>query len=642
MDIFDIITLFGGVGLFLYGMHLMGESLKNLAGSSLENILARLTTSRMEIVGRIKGFALGTVVTAIIQSSAATTIMLIGFVNAGIMNLSQTTAVVFGANVGSTATAQILRLADIGGENVFLKLLKPSSFAPILIGIGSFILLFAKKKRLKDIAGILIGLGVLFFGMTTMEHAFEPLQESESFKALFISFTNPLIGFGIGLVLTALIQSSSASVGILQVLSTTGAVTYASAIPVIIGMNVGKCSTILLGSIGANKKAKRVSIIYLVFNLFGAAALMTLIYGVNAIAQFEFWADRVNHGDIANIHLLFNLLTAAALLPLTRQVADLTGRIMNDVDEENGSSKVLDTLDIRLLNTPVTAIAQSRIVMCHMIDNIMENYYLSTGMFYNYSEEDMAKVENNEKFIDKCETTLNEFLLKVTSQNMLSRDLRKQASELLNSISDLERIGDHCAAMAHFSASMKEAKLSFSEKGKAELQIIITAVEKILDLSFTAFKKDDSSATIRIEILDDMINELKETIKEHHVNRLQTGECSVEVGFFLVDTLTSLERIGGHCVNVAHHVTKRFAAPQAFDEMHGHAYNANLKNTEEYQALYMYYEQAYLKPIGKYNAHPIAENEAPAEAVVSEALVTETDVPETHEKAKKKKRPKKK
>lgn len=605
MDIFSILTLFGGIGMFLYGMNLMGTSLKNLAGGKLERILSRLTTGKSELISRLKGFGLGTAVTAIIQSSAATTIMLIGFVNAGIMNLSQTIPVVFGANVGSTVTAQILRLSDLGESNIILKLLKPSSFAPVLIGIGAFIILFSKKKRYHDVAGILVGLGVLFFGMNTMEGVFEPLQDSESFQQLFVSFGNPFIGIIIGLALTALIQSSSAAVGILQALSSTGAVAYSSAIPVVIGINIGKCMTILLGGIGANKKAKRVALSYLIFNIIGAVFFVIVIYGLNLFLHFGFWDTVVNRGDIANVHLLFNLVIAVLLLPFATQVSRLTGFFIRE-EEESKPDRILESLDPMLLSTPTTALAQAKRVMFAMVDAIMENYYLSTELLFEYSEKKTEAVHKNEHFIDKCETSLNEYLLQITSKR-LHTDQRKMASELLNSVSDFERIGDHCELIAGVAVRKLESGMTFSEKGNAELQIIFNAVEKIMDLSFTSFKTDDSTATLRVEILSEMINDLKEAIKEHHVNRLQTGECSVEGGFLLVDILTSLERIGSHCTNIAHHITKRFADDSGFDEMHGHAYSVAVKKTEDYKALYLYYDQMYLKPVRKYNAVPVSE-----------------------------------
>lgn len=594
MNIFSILTLLGGVGLFLYGMNLMGASLKNLAGGSLEKILEKLTTGKHKATGAIKGFSLGTGVTAIIQSSAATTIMLIGFVNAGIMKLSQAIPVVFGSNLGSTATAQILRLGDLGEKNVFIKLLKPSSFAPILICIGAFIILFSKKKKNKDIAGILVGLGVLFFGMTTMEGVFAPLKESQKFQDLFTSFNNPFLGILIGLVLTAIIQSSSASVGILQAISSTGVVTYGTAIPIIIGQNIGKCMTILLGSIGANKKAKRVSMSYLLFNIFGTVLFIALIYGLQVFIDMPFMANTINRGGVANLHLLFNLITGLILLPFSSAMANITGKIFKD-DEESKIDKELATLDERLLDTPNIALAQCRKVMFSMTDAIRENFDTGCRLLADYNEADATALLENEEFIDKCESALNAYLLKITSKALTKPD-RRLASELLNSISDLERIGDHCETLLNTARNIEDEKITFSEQGSKEIHIALDATANIINTTFSAFKNDDLQAVARIEPLAQTIDELKETIKEHHVIRLQTGECGIAGGFALVDILTSLERIGSHCSNIALHIAKKLST-EHIDEMHGHIYTSGYKTSEEYKALYFYYVSLYSTPI---------------------------------------------
>ena len=594
MDIFSILTLLGGVGLFLYGMNLMGASLKNLAGGSLQKVLEKLTPGKNKATGAIKGFGLGTGVTAIIQSSAATTIMLIGFVNAGIMKLSQAIPVVFGANIGSTATAQILRLGDLGEHNVFIKLFKPSSFAPMLICIGAFIILFSKKKRNKDIAGILVGLGVLFFGMTTMEGVFAPLKESEKFQELFTSFNNPLLGILIGLVLTAIIQSSSASVGILQAISSTGVVTYGTAIPIIIGQNIGKCMTIILGSIGANKKAKRVSLSYLLFNIFGAVFFTIVIYGLQLFIKMPFMDNVINRGGIANVHFLFNFLTSLMLLPLTSKMADITGKLIGD-DEESKIDKELRSLDPMLLTTPNVAITQCKNVMHSMMDAVSENFHIGCDLIKKYDQKQADILLENEEFIDRCESALNEYLLKVTSKNLTKHD-RRQASELLNSVSDLERIGDYCENLMVTAKSIEEQKITFSEDGSEELFTILAATENIITTTFNAFKDDDLTAIARIEPLAQTISEVKEIIKEHHVIRLQTGECGIAGGFALVDILTGLDRIGSHCSNIGLHIAKKISS-ENIDEMHGHIYTVGYKTSEEYKALYCYYVSLYSSPI---------------------------------------------
>ena len=634
MDLFSILTLLGGVGLFLFGMNLMGASLKNLAGGSLEKVLEKLTTGKNQFTGTVKGFSLGTAVTAIIQSSAATTIMLIGFVNAGIMKLGQAIPVVFGANIGSTATAQILRLGDLAETSIFLKLLKPSSFAPILICIGAFIILFTSNNKKRDIASILVGLGILFLGMNTMEGVFAPLKESESFQNLFTSFNNPLLGILIGLVLTAIIQSSSASVGILQAISSTGVVTYGTAIPIIIGQNIGKCMTIILGGIGANKKAKRVSLSYLFFNIFGAVFFVVIIYGLQLFIDMPFMEKVVNRGNIANVHFMFNFITSLILLPFSNQVANITGKIIRD-DEESKIDKELATLDPRLIATPAIAISQARNVMFSMADCIRENFATACRLISNYNEEDAAKLEENEDFIDKCESSLNNFLLKVTSQNNMSRAERLDVSELLNSLSDMERIGDHCENLLIVSKNISEQKISFSDQGMKEIQTALKATDNIIDMTLSAFKEDDLQAISRIEPLAQTISEITELIKDHHVVRLQVGECGIPGGFALVDILTSLDRIGSHCKNIGLHIAKKIRGTH-MDEMHGHIYITGYKTSEEYKALYVYYSSIYEDPIAEDFDNSLRElraitssddqtSESPASPVTAPNNVADTD-----------------
>lgn len=623
MDFFSILTLLGGVGLFLFGMNLMGASLKNLAGGSLEKVLEKLTTGKNQFTGTIKGFSLGTAVTAIIQSSAATTIMLIGFVNAGIMKLGQAIPVVFGANIGSTATAQILRLGDLSETSFILKLLKPSSFAPILICIGAFIILFTSNNKKRDVASILVGLGILFLGMNTMEGVFAPLKESESFQNLFTSFNNPLLGILIGLVLTAIIQSSSASVGILQAISSTGVVTYGTAIPIIIGQNIGKCMTIILGGIGANKKAKRVSLSYLMFNIFGAVFFVVVIYGLQLFIDMPFMAKVVNRGNIANVHFMFNFITSLILLPFSNQVAKITGKIIKD-EEESKIDKELATLDPRLIATPAIAISQARNVMFAMADCIRENFDIARKLISEYNEEEAAKLEENEDFIDKCESSLNNFLLKVTSQNNMSRAERLDVSELLNSLSDMERIGDHCENLLVVSRNIHEQKISFSDQGMKEIEMALKATANIIDMTLSAFKEDDLQAISRIEPLAQTISEITELIKDHHVIRLQIGECGIPGGFALVDILTSLDRIGSHCKNIGLHIAKKIRGTH-MDEMHGHIYITGYKTSEEYKALYVYYSSMYEDPIAENFDNSLREMTTDYEPAVEEPAVAISD-----------------
>ena len=592
MDILSILQLFGGIGLFLYGMNLMGSSLELLAGGSLQRILETLTTSKKKGVGEVKGWALGTAVTAIIQSSAATTIMLIGFVNAGIMKLGQAIPVVFGANVGSTATAQILRLGDIESGNLFMKLLKPSSFAPMLVGVGAFIILFSKKKRWKDIAGILIGLGVLFYGMTLMEQVFAPLKESAAFQKFFLSFENPLLGIAAGLIITAIIQSSSASVGILQALSATGAVTYATAIPIIIGQNLGKCMTILLGSLGVNKNAKRVSLSYLLFNIIGAVFFFIVIYGVYYSFGLPFLSDQVNRGDIANIHLGFNLITSLVLLPFSKHISDLTGRIVgtDPMDEEE---KEFMKLDDRLLQTPAIALEQCRRLMEQMISRVETNFRIATNMIRHYDESSFTQLDKNEHFADRCETELTSYIIRINRAG-LSEDAKFMLSEILNSIGDVERIGDYCMNIAYIARDMKYNKINFSLEGMRELDIMMRAAQETISNLFTAFRTRDRLLAIKTEPLSDIIEQMSAVLKEHHILRLQEGICNAHSGAAFFDLTNSFERISAHAGNVSLHIIKRMEANRSFDEMHGNTQNIS---GDDYNRIIEEYENSYLLPV---------------------------------------------
>ena len=592
MDIMSILQLLGGVGLFLYGMSLMGSSLEKLAGSGLERILEKLTTGKNKATGYIKGWGLGAGVAAIFQSSAATTIMLIGFVNAGIMKVAQAMPVIMGANVGSTATAQILRLGDLGSDNIFVQLIKPTSFAPILVGIGAFIFLFSKKKQAKNVSGILVGLGVLFYGMTTMESVFAPLRDSAAFQKAFVSFNNPLIGILVGLIITAIIQSSNASIGILQALSATGSVTYISAFPIIIGVNLGKCMTTILGGIGGNKKSKRLVLGYILFNLFGAIMFCVIIYSIYYSVGIGFFGNTINRSGIANIHFLFNFLTSIFLLPFSQKLSNLTGIIIGEEDVSK-SDKELATLDEMLLNTPTIALQQCKNIISSMADAIYENYHLSTGLIYNYDPDKFVALEENESFIDRCESALSSYIVKINSKR-LSKDDRLVVAEILNSLSDFERMGDHCMNIYFVAQDKNEQNIHFSPAGHFEVDTIINAVDNIMKTTFESFKNDNSSTALRIEPMAEAIDRLKEIIKAHHVERLQTGDCGIAGGISLVDLVTSFERIASHCANISLHIVKRVDNNKGFDEMHGHT---NDSHSEEYKALYHYYETLYVTPV---------------------------------------------
>ena len=592
MDILSILQLLGGIGLFLFGMSNMSSSLEKLTGSGLERLLEKITTSKKKGVGKVKGWAFGAGVTAIIQSSAATTIMLVGFVNAGIMKVAQAMPVVFGSNLGSTVTAQILRLGDLGSDNIVLELLRPSSFAPILVGIGAFIILFTKSKKAKNIAGILVGLGMLFYGMTLMEGVFEPLKESEKFQSFFTSFENPLIGILTGVVITVILQSSNASVGVLQALSATGTISYAVAIPIIYGQNIGKCSTTIIGGIGANKKAKRLVVGYVFFNVFGVVLFTAVLYLLHNTIGLAFMNSTVSRSDIATIHLLFNLITSIILLPFSGKVSELTEKIVG-VDEMRPSDQELAKLDDMLLNTPTIALEQCKSVILKMSEAIRENYKLATDMIYQYDEEIIPQMEENEAFIDKCETVLSAYIVRI-DRKRLTTDDKLTVNEILNSIGDFERIGDYCMNISYVARDKNQQDIHFSPNGHKEIVTIAEAVDYTVETAVSSFMSDDISQAVRVEPLSETIDRLKEIIKAHHVERLQEGICSIEGGVSLFDLVNSFERIASHAANVSLHVIKKVKRDRDFDEMHGHA---NDTHAEEYKALYRYYESQYIDPI---------------------------------------------
>ncbi|GEM_PF-2087 len=605
MYFFSVIKCLGGVGLFLYGMSLMGSMLEKLAGSGLTKVLENLTTSRRRGVGAIKGWGLGLVVTGIIQSSAATTLILIGFVNAGIMNLVQAIPVVFGANVGSTMTAQLLRLGDLGAGSKFLSLLKPSAFAPILIGIGALMFFRMKKQRTKDLGCIFLGLGILFFGMTIMEEVFSPLKDSESFQKLFTSFSNPILGILTGLALTAVIQSSSASVGILQALSATGSITYGIAIPIIIGQNIGKCMPIILGAIGADKKAKKVSLSYVLFNIIGAVLFSAVIYGVAYTVGLPMLEKTVNRGNIANVHLTFNLVTSLILLPFAGQMEKLADMIVREkkVEEPEEDAEIRKLEDI-FLATPGLALRQCTGLIRSMGERLRENYKLANGLLSGYDQAAFDRLEKNEGFIDRCETALSAYIVRI-DRKRLTPDNKREMMEILNSIGDFERMGDYCMKIAWAARHMQEKDIVFSDSGKQEIRYISEACGYVLDTVLDAFINDDLSCAVKIEPAADTIEEMEQLIRSRHVERLRAGDCGAEGGAVLYELVSAYERIAGHASNVSLHVAKRISGDRSFDDMHGHASD---RNQEEYQALELYYRNRFLEPVQKMTvAHPADE-----------------------------------
>lgn len=590
MDIFNIIQMLGGVGLFLFGMSLMGENLERVAGAGLERLLAKLTSNR------IKGFALGIGVTAIIQSSAATTVMALGFVNAGIMKLVQAIPVVFGANIGSTVTAQILRFSGGNGDSLALQLVKPSNIAPLLVCAAAFILLISKHKRSRDIAGIIMGFGVLFIGMNTMETALSPLSESTEFQSLFLKFSNPLLGFLIGMVVTMMLQSSSASVGILQALAfSTGSITFATCLPIIVGQNVGKCITVVLGSLGTGKKAKRLAASHVCFNVFGAAIIMSVMYALQAIVHFPFWDHVMTKGNIADMHLAFNVITSLILLPFVKQIADFTGLLIRG-DQDSKIDKELALLDEIFLSKPSFALEQCNKVIGSMSDTVKENFAIAVDLLTNgWDDKKYATMEENEQFLDKSETALSDYLVKMTGHS-LNRTDRKEAGKLLNSVSDFERMGDYCIKIASVVVFNKEQGIVFTEAGKEELTYLIKASEQTLEASLEAFAKDDMSSAIKVEPLYQTVDALKDMLKEHHIARLTLGECSTAAGISLIELVTAFDRISSHCFNVTLHMMQKLNTDDTFD-FHEQKHIMRESSKEEDIALIQYYDNLYVKPV---------------------------------------------
>ena len=584
MTITSILTLFGGVGMFLYGMNLLGSSLEQIAGAKLEKTLEKLTTTRF------RGVALGTISTGIIQSSAATTVMLIGFVNAGIMRLAQSVPVIMGANIGSTVTGQILRLGDVSSDNILLTLIKPSSFAPLVIAIGAAMLLMCKKKKTKNIAKILIGFGILFMGMTIMEQTVSPLKDNDNFRSMFYKFSNPFLGVLVGLVITAIIQSCSASVGILQAIASTGTITFSMAFPIVLGQNLGKCLTVFLGGIGTNKKAKRVSLIYFLFNLIGVVIIMSVIYLIQYSIGIPFWNETMNRGNVADIQTAFNVITTCILLPFTTSLVKLSEIIIKD-KLKTKSNHELDILDDIFLKTPGVAIEQSKKVLFNMGKAIQENYDISSKLLQYYDEKEVAKLNENEHFLDKAETVLGEYLVKITSCSLDEINIR-ELNELMHNVGDFERIGDYCVNIANVAEYNDANKISFSDQALKELKCIDTAVRDILDITLKANEQSDLSIANKVEPLEEVIDALKVSLVDRHLERLKKTSCNVNSGISYVEVLTNLERISDHCSNIAIQVIKREHDNTQFDA-HEHLKMLHEGVTDSYTKMFEEYEEKY-------------------------------------------------
>ena len=541
--IFNIITLLGGLALFLYGMNTLSNSLEKLAGGNLERWLEKLTNSPL------KGVLLGAGVTALIQSSSATTVMMVGFVNSGIMKLSQAIGVIMGANIGTTATSWLLSLSSITGTGFFMQLLKPTSFSPILALIGIILLMFAKSDKKHNVGMILLGFATLMFGMDTMSDSVSFLETNEKFGEIMTMFSNPFLGVLAGALLTAIIQSSSASVGILQaVANSTGKITYGSALPIILGQNIGTCVTALLSSVGANKSAKRVAVVHLSFNVIGTVLFLVVFYILNAFIDFAFMDDSLKAEGVAIIHSIFNVSVTLVLLPFTKALEKLAHIIVKD--DPNEETSAMPMLDERFLNTPSVAIEQCKNVAYKMAKLTMKSLLKAMELLSEYDPKKSHEVVEDENTIDIYEDKIGSYILKISSKDLSVND-SQAVSNLLHTIGDLERISDHAVNIMEVAEEMHQKKIQFSPQAKMEIEVIKQAVTEILDMSITAFTSSDISLAKEVEPLEDVIDSLRSELKTRHIERLREGKCTIELGFILADLLTNFERVADHCSNIA-------------------------------------------------------------------------------------------
>lgn len=594
MDIFNVLNMLGGLALFLYGMNAMGDGLAKVSGGRLESVLEKLTKKRIMAV------LLGAAVTAVIQSSSATTVMVVGFVNSGIMKLNQAIGIIMGANIGTTITSWVLALTGIQSDNIFVSLLKPSSFSPILAVIGAAFILFSKKDRKKDIGTIMVGFAILMFGMETMSAAVKPLANVPQFTNMFTMFTNPVLGMIVGAVLTAVIQSSSASVGILQALCATGGVTMASAIPIIMGQNIGTCVTSLISAAGANKNAKRAALVHFYFNLIGTIIFMVVFYTLNAFLHFEILNMTANAWLIALVHSCFNIAATILFMPfgdLLAKLACLTIRDKKEADETTAESDSLEkefqVLDPRFLESPAFAVQQCKNVAVKMANSARDGLFLSMELLESYDEEKAGLVLHYEDIVDRYEDELGTYLVKLNGKSLTKRD-SQIVSMLLHVIGDFERISDHAVNIKEAAEEMRDKKLKFSDKAAAELKVYTTAIHEIVNMSMDAFATENVEAAENVEPLEEVMDYLKAELKDRHVRRLRKGKCTIELGFVLTDLITNYERVADHCSNIAVCLIQ-VVGNDGFDT-HEYLDNIKSKDNEEFKIKVHWYKEKYELP----------------------------------------------
>lgn len=580
MDIFSVITLFGGLALFLYGMSVMSSGLEKLASGKLENILYEMTSSK------VKSLMLGAGVTSIIQSSSAVTVMLVGLVNSGIMSTEQTVGAIMGSNIGTTITAWILSLIGISSDNVMIKLVKPESFSPIIAFIGVILLMTAKSTKKKDSGLVMIGFSILMYGMSFMSQSMEPLQNSPKFTGILTALNNPIFGVLAGVLITAIIQSSSASIGILQAVSMTGGLTYGMAIPIIMGQNIGTCVTSLLSSIGVNRNAKRVAAIHISFNVIGTIIFMTVFYIAHYLVDFSFINNTVLPVNIAVVHSLFNILTTLILYPFSNKLVSISNKIVHYNKDEEQNTEFLDDL---LLKTPSVAVDEAKRKMKEMLLMAFENFERALMLSDEWDDKIYKKLGKVESKLDYYEDQLSGFNIKIASEELSEED-SATVSMMLHNITDAERIGDRAVNIAESVKELIDKDLVFSDEARYELNIIADALREIVENTKKCFIDGDIDAAYMVEPIEEVIDDLVEKSKDNHVARLKDGTCTLELGLILNDILINLERISDHCSNIAADKIE-----QNGGNLHLHEYKKKIKEQkdEQFARLYSEYSEKY-------------------------------------------------
>ena len=591
MDIANIVAMFGAIATFLFGMSTMTDGLEKLSSGRLEHILERLTSNVF------KGVLLGAVFPGLIQSSAATTVMCVGFVNAGIMKLEQTVGIIMGANIGTTVTAQLLRLGDIDADNIVMMFLQPSFLGPILAVVGIIFYMFIKGGHKRIVGQIVLGLGLLFIGMNTMSSAVEPLKDLPEFQSVFTAFSNPLLGVAVGAAVTALLQSSSASMGILQAISTTGVVSFNIAMPLIMGQNIGTCITALISSVGASKNAKRTAMIHLFFNIIGSVFFLLVLYAGNALFRFPFWENTMDMGSIANLHLAFNIACTALLLPFHRQLVKLVKAVVPGDAEE----RELSVLDDRFLSSPSLALERAHDAVVQMGEFARDNYRLAVELIWKFDAKKLERLNETEVALDKLEGLLDNYLVKLTDRALTAEESTR-VSERLHTLSDFERIGDYAVNVSESAVVLHDRNITFTPQARAELERLTAAVGETLDKTVACYQSRQRTLAVQVEPLEEVVDLIAATLKNRHVERLKAGECTIELGTQFLELLINLERMSDHCSNVALHILRQTSSPDDKVRIDSHAYMHELHHGgfhQEFDDLFQEYRTKYFQPIAR-------------------------------------------